>query len=369
MERGDVLITPLNVESALVLSFSGAVSAGTGPDLASRLGDVVAVLPPPPLVVLDLRMVTELSAAGARVLVEFARSRTEEGVRFAAVLGSGSVASRVLRLQSSDAVLPVYASVDAAVSSDTADADAPVRDLDVQLAALTRVLLGADTVEQALRQVVAAAVAVLPHARVVSVTLRDPEGRFSTPIQTDSVATELDRIQYTTGRGPCVEVSRPDSPGYVLAQDLTGPTAWPQFSAVATAHGYGSVLSTALQPLTRPAGAGGALNIYSHRNGFTGDDRHRALLLATHATLALARGADAEIADLERRQLHRAIESRDVIGQAKGILMARQGLTAGEAFDLLRRTSQDLNVKLTDIAATLTERHNDLVPSEGEPAE
>ncbi|GAB3733983.1 hypothetical protein GCM10027598_59070 [Amycolatopsis oliviviridis] len=369
MEHQEVGITPFNVESALVLSFSGVISAETGPNLAARLADVVAVLPPPPLVVLDLRRVIELSASGACVLADFVRDRAGNDIRFAAVLDIGSVASGTLRRQIPGDVLPVYASVDAAISADETDAEALIGDLDVQLAALTRVLLEADTVEQALRQVVAAAVAVLPHARVISVTLRDSAGRFSTPVQTDSVAAELDRIQYATGSGPCVDVARPESPGYVLAQDLTGPTAWPQFSAVATAHGYGSVLSTALQPLTRPAEVGGALNIYSHRHGFTSDDRHRALLLATHATLVLVRTSDVEIADLKFGQLHRAIESRDVIGQAKGILMARQGLTAGEAFDLLRRTSQDLNVKLADIAATLAERHDELDAFEGEPTQ
>ncbi len=50
-------------------------------------------------------------------------------------------------------------------------------------------------------------------------------------------------------------------------------------------------------------------------------------------------------------QLRTALESRDVIGQAKGILMARQGISADEAFDLLRRASQRSNVKLRDVAA------------------
>ena len=55
-----------------------------------------------------------------------------------------------------------------------------------------------------------------------------------------------------------------------------------------------------------------------------------------------------------------ALQSRDVIGQAKGILMERRGLDAGQAFDVLRSASQDLNVKLTEIAATLVERRGDL---------
>ncbi|WP_308210250.1 ANTAR domain-containing protein [Amycolatopsis iheyensis] len=89
-----------------------------------------------------------------------------------------------------------------------------------------------------------------------------------------------------------------------------------------------------------------------------------ALLLATHASLALNQARGTEVAELERANLHRAIASRDVIGQAKGILMARQGLDAEAAFDLLRRTSQDLNVKLADIAAGLVGNHTALRPTD-----
>jgi AmiR/NasT family two-component response regulator len=54
------------------------------------------------------------------------------------------------------------------------------------------------------------------------------------------------------------------------------------------------------------------------------------------------------------------VRSRDVIGQAKGILMERRGLSADQAFDTLRRTSQELNVKLRDLATTLASRRADL---------
>ncbi|RSD21495.1 ANTAR domain-containing protein [Amycolatopsis eburnea] len=252
----------------------------------------------------------------------------------------------------------MYPTTDAALAARPSP-ERPADDLGDQLAALTRVLLDAATVEQALRQVASAAVVVIPHSELVSITLREQAGRFFTPIETDAVALELDRVQYEAGGGPCVDAARPEGPGYSLVQDLSGGTPWPQFAAVATRHGFGSVLSTALQPAGEPAAVRGALNVYSHREGITEDDRHRALLLATHGSLALARTRTAEVAELQHTHLRRAIESRDVIGQAKGILMARQGLTAEQAFQVLRRTSQDLNVKLADIATTLVDRHTE----------
>ena len=59
---------------------------------------------------------------------------------------------------------------------------------------------------------------------------------------------------------------------------------------------------------------------------------------------------------LANQHLQDALESRDVIGQAKGILMAREGLDADEAFDVLRRASQRTNRKLRDVASDLITR-------------
>ncbi|WP_239154848.1 ANTAR domain-containing response regulator [Amycolatopsis sp. FDAARGOS 1241] len=105
----------------------------------------------------------------------------------------------------------------------------------------------------------------------------------------------------------------------------------------------------------------GALNVYSRTtNGLDKADRDALLLLATHASLALATTDAVTRAELEVAHLRKAIASRDVIGQAKGIIMARRGVSADEAFDLLRHTSQDLNIKLAELARTLTDRHTEL---------
>jgi hypothetical protein len=122
-------------------------------------------------------------------------------------------------------------------------------------------------------------------------------------------------------------------------------------------HGFTAVLSTALIPGARLPRLPGALNIYSRRAGALDTAaQESALLLATHASLALAATQAVELGALEASHLRRAIDSRDVIGQAKGILMQRRDITPEEAFDLLRRTSQKLNVKLIEIAKTLTTR-------------
>jgi GAF domain-containing protein len=202
---------------------------------------------------------------------------------------------------------------------------------------------------------------IMPGADLVSVTLRTSDGTLSTPVGTDPLADMLDQAQYRENEGPCVEAARPDGPAYAVSDDLAAEARWPRFTEAAVRHGIGAVLSTDLMPAERGAVIGGALNVYSRKpHGLSTYDRHAALLLATHASLALARSQATELAELQSVQLRQAIQSRDVIGQAKGILMARQNLTADEAFDLLRRTSQDLNIKLVDLATTLTSRHTEL---------
>lgn len=230
-----------------------------------------------------------------------------------------------------------------------------------QFAQLTSLLLNVDTVAEALEHVVSATFAVLPDADVVSVTLRSADGQLHTPVDTDPVAVELDRLQQRHGHGPCLEAAR-EGTAYKYSGDLATDPAWPRFGPEAAELGFASVLSTALLPDAIPPRLSGALNAYSRDQRKLGDEttRDRALLLATHASLALAHTEAVQRAELRETQLRRAVESRDVIGQAKGILMQRRGIGADEAFDLLRRMSQDLNVKLAQLAHTLATRHTEI---------
>jgi GAF domain-containing protein len=230
-----------------------------------------------------------------------------------------------------------------------------------QFTELTRQLLSATTVGEVLDQVVRAAAELVPGADMVSVTLRSPDGTFHTPAETDPVASRLDALQYETGEGPCVDAARPSGPGHVRCEDIAAEPAWPTFGPVAAEHGVRSVLAIALLPEVSAYHYSGALNLYSGQLG--GLDRGAydvALLLAAYASLAIADTAAVSRSELTAAQLRRAIESRDVIGQAKGILMQRRGISADEAFDLLRRFSQDLNVKLAEVAALLASNHTEL---------
>jgi GAF domain-containing protein len=230
-----------------------------------------------------------------------------------------------------------------------------------QFVTLTRALLDSGSVAEVLERVVFTARQVVPGADLVSVTLRSPDGKFHTPVQTDQVATELDRLQYEFGEGACVEAARLSGPGMAASDDLAVDARWPRFGPAAAALGFRSLLSTALLPDAPSPQLSGALNVYSRKaRGIAPADRDVLLLFATHASLALARTHAVTNGELQVQQLRQALDSRDAIGQAKGILMARRGVSAEEAFDLLRRTSQDVNVKLRDLADTVTSRRAEI---------
>jgi hypothetical protein len=172
-------------------------------------------------------------------------------------------------------------------------------------------------------------------------------GGTTTPVSSEPTAVEIDRIQAETGEGPCISAAR-DHP-VVVSDDLETDDRWPAFSRRAVAEtGVHSALSFQLYLHRSDGDRFGAMNLYSREPAaFDADSIALGEVFAAHCSTALAAAIDREGAEV-------ALASRDLIGQAKGILMATERVTAAEAFDLLRRTSQDLNVKLRDVADHVT---------------
>lgn len=355
MDR-EMTLAPTVTRQALVLRLTGDLDHDAA---AATLLEASAALPPPSLIVLDLRKLDLLTVAGVRVLEAFAQASEARAVHCHVLYTPDTTVARVLETVGID--LPMYDDLVAALAEEVPAAAVEPDVLVIQLESLTRNLLDATTVGTALRRIVDTTRVVVAGADLVSVTLRAPDGKLYTPVETGPAGSALDHVQYATKEGPCYDAADPAGPAYAASEDLATEARWPRFAAAATDHGYRAVLSTELFPATGEDQLSGALNIYSaHPNGFTDADRHASLLLATHASLSLAHIHATELADLNQANLRRAVGTRDVIGQAKGILMNRQGITADEAFDLLRRTSQHLNVKLVDLARTLTTRHDEL---------
>jgi GAF domain-containing protein len=209
---------------------------------------------------------------------------------------------------------------------------------------LSRLLLAEETLEATLTRVASLACRTLPGCDMASLTMvRD--GRPSASIQTDPDAAELDAAQYAADSGPCLEAYRT---GRVVRVDIAADSRWPHFRAAAIALGVVGALAV---PLMVKEGPIGALNLYSRTaSGFSEADEETALLFSEQAAVACANSEVYWRTYSLTEHLREALESRDLIGQAKGILMARRGCTPDEAFEAMRQVSQRRNVKVRQIA-------------------
>jgi hypothetical protein len=186
------------------------------------------------------------------------------------------------------------------------------------------------------------------------------KNRFETPAATDSIAMQLDLLQYELGEGPCYDaVTQSDT--IVVTGDLHNDSRWPTFSSRSAGAGMHSQLAVRVRGGRVAAG----LNLYSSQaSAFTEPlDDVRLIARCSSIVLAFAR----EITDLSN-----ALQSRTVIGQAIGIIMERYTMDEKRAFSFLSTMSQSTNVKIRDIAADLVSgqrRRTNAQPSLSRPTE
>jgi transcriptional regulator with GAF, ATPase, and Fis domain len=213
------------------------------------------------------------------------------------------------------------------------------------LGELARTLQAEPDVDTTLSAIVKAAVDHLDGAEYAGISLVE-QGQVRTVAPTEETVVAIDEVQYRTGQGPCLDAIA-DHQTYRTG-DLTSETRWPEFTPEAAATGVRSMLSYRLFVTETTLGS---LNLYSREiDAFDDRTRDEGSLFATHAAIALA-GAQTEA------QLHVAVEHRDLIGMAKGILMQRHKLDPVQAFRMLVESSQETNLKLHQVATWLVENH------------
>lgn len=206
-------------------------------------------------------------------------------------------------------------------------------------------LQGQPDIQSTLKVVIEAIVDLIPEASWAGISVVE-RGSISPVMPADAVAEELDRLQNDLGEGPLFDALE-ELPTLHLP-DFRTETRWPAFIETATRRGVHCMLSFRLFV---NSGSLGVLNIYGPRPGvFSADSLTTGEILAQHVAVALA-GAEAE------EQFQQAIASRDIIGQAKGILMHRDKLTALQAFATLTKASQETNMKLVDVARWFVGEH------------
>ena len=209
---------------------------------------------------------------------------------------------------------------------------------------VARVLAAHDDMQTTLERIVNLAVEHLDSCEYAGVSFVEGN-KISSPASSNEVPCILDRIQSETGEGPCIDAIKKQE--VFQTGDLAAEGRWPQFSTRAFDQtGVRSILSLRLFVEHDTMGA---LNLYA-TEGDAFDEADVALgsVFAVHAAVAM-------VAARREEGLERKAEGQEAIGRAKGLIMARSGVTEERAFEMLKAASQRLNIKLRDVAKQVNE--------------
>lgn len=187
--------------------------------------------------------------------------------------------------------------------------------------------------------VAASAVKILPGVTAAGVVRIGKDGVLTCQTASNPQVLQMVQAEHRTGQGPCRHVLDPANPAKIVVDNSSGDQRWPQYTAESLSIGIAAVMAVRLE---------------------SGDAAGQALLLVTDTLLSrsvidgvdvfAAHAAVAAAQTRTRTELLGAVQTRDVIGQAKGILMERHKMTSSKAFALLVKTSQNTNIPLRQIA-------------------
>jgi hypothetical protein len=233
-------------------------------------------------------------------------------------------------------------------------ASTPATGLAMAFAELARYLYEADNFEDVFARIAETTVSAVTGCEMASITVREGAGIFRTLAFTHPAALTVDQAQYEAREGPCLDAV---DTAIVHAPSFPDPR-WPDLAGRPVDAGVQAIVSYRLAAPGQIAEdpAAGSLNAYAGTpQAFDDEAREIGLILAAHASVGIQAVHEREVFEQLSRNLHNGLSSRDVIGQAKGILMERLRITPDDAFDTLRRASQQLNIKLREIAERLAE--------------
>ena len=234
-----------------------------------------------------------------------------------------------------------------------------------ELVGLQNALLNTSNVEQFLHELAVLSTSMVADGLSCGMSLRRRGRPPAATACSDPLASAADEVQYQAGDGPCLSAVRHARP--VRVDDTASHDRWPRFCRQAVALGIRSCYALPLIADGEPAGA---LILYSRQpSAFGPEVTRRAAGFARHAsgalTLALRMASCADLTD----QLKSSMVSRAVIDQAVGVIMATEHCPQERAFALLRSVSQNTNVKLRDVAATIVTSASGEAPRPAPPFE
>ncbi|MBV9088441.1 MAG: GAF and ANTAR domain-containing protein [Mycobacteriaceae bacterium] len=227
-------------------------------------------------------------------------------------------------------------------------AEDPGHALARRMAQLAREVAVPRRVDEVLETVTSAARELIPGVTDAGVLLISKGAKFETHAATSELVHRLDLLQQMFGEGPCLEAAVDEL--VVRTDDFEQEPRWPRYSRAVLEAGIRSGLSFKLYTTEVTAGA---LNLFSDTpNVFTAQSEATGSVLAAHAAVAI-------LASRRGEQLESALASRDLIGQAKGVIMQRYKVDAIQAFEMMRRLSQNSNTRLVEIAQRVVDSRDE----------
>jgi hypothetical protein len=177
-------------------------------------------------------------------------------------------------------------------------------------------------------------------------------GRHQTVAASDEVAHGIDEMERELGEGPCLDAIDESEPDTHICSDLTTGSQWPKLAAKILAAT--DVKGMAGFRMRQDGQKVGALNVFSDTAGaLTDHSLEQAIMLTAFASVAMAALDRGE----EATTLRRGLESNREIGKAIGLLMAMHQIDDDEAFQMLSKVSQEMNVKLAQVASEVIAHH------------
>lgn len=329
----------------MVITLGGILHQETRTRFAALIDGAVASRAP--LVVVDMAHVAVVDSASLDALVAAARRLRSSGSTIELRAVSACVYMRLeiaghaqeLNVERPDPVL---------ISELSSAAEAPH----------TRAVLDA-----ALQLVVVMAQSVVAGADGVSITL-PRNGRLGTVAASNDVVLDMDHDQYDTGQGPCLDAATEGVRFHIDA--LSDEARWPAFVPRARARGIETILSAPLLSDDHPLGA---LNLYSRTaRAFAVHEKRWAEQFAQEASHVVSSALPEVGPDVLSRQVQEALDSRDVIAQAQGVVIHRDGLSPEAAYAVLRDLSSSTGQPLRDVSARLI-ASSGATPSPRRPAD
>ncbi|MFD9514420.1 GAF and ANTAR domain-containing protein [Streptomyces mirabilis] len=217
-----------------------------------------------------------------------------------------------------------------------------------QMASMARDLLAQESVNATLARITASATELVEGCDAAGILVLHGS-KVETLAPTHQLVIDSDQLQARLEEGPCFDAAhRSQGERVFRIADLTSEQPrWPSYAPQAHALGVGSMMGFLLFTDDEDLGA---LNLYSRKPGaFTEASELAGWLLASHAAVAFSSART-------HAQMEQAVATRHVIGEAMGILMGSRHLTEEEAFDVLRRYSQENNIKLREVARRICEQ-------------